>query len=338
MRLGSNAKITLLPKPALSSLVTTGPQAYQKYLQSRDTPSGKSTQLYFDVADYLFQNGKPTEGRRVLTSLAELDLKNPQLLRLIAFKLAELGDEYNELILEVLKQVKKLRPEEPQSFLILAYALVNHAIRLMHQPIEDGVDKESSPKELAQKHFVEALGLIDQVIMGKWDVRFSQIEATAITELNRVTNYVRFYGFDTTHHALHGIDNRLLSPVGVDLRVVILWDTDMTDVELHVEEPSGEKCFSFHNKTSNGGMLSRDFSHGYGPEEYLIRTAEEGTYTISVRLFSALSKATGTTISVRIWSYYGNPQKEQEQRYTLRLQQDRELHQVAKVVFSSSYV
>lgn len=36
------------------------------------------------------------------------------------------------------------------------------------------------------------------------------------------------------------VDSRLLSPVAVDLRVVVMWDTDMTDVELHVEYVSSK--------------------------------------------------------------------------------------------------
>jgi uncharacterized protein YfaP (DUF2135 family) len=30
------------------------------------------------------------------------------------------------------------------------------------------------------------------------------------------------------------MDGRLLSPVAIDLRVLLVWDTDMTDVELEV--------------------------------------------------------------------------------------------------------
>jgi hypothetical protein len=110
--------------------------------------------------------------------------------------------------------------------------------------------------------------------------------------------------------------------VAVDIRVVLLWDTDMTDVELEVtyvesislvrmnltcREPGGEKCFSFHNKTQHGGMVSRNFTKGYGmivscivlsflikgPQEYLIKSATPGQYDIAVKLFTSLSKFTG---------------------------------------------
>lgn len=38
----------------------------------------------------------------------------------------------------------------------------------------------------------------------------------------------------------------------VDLRVVLTWDTDMTDLELIVSEPNDEKCSAFLNHTKNG--------------------------------------------------------------------------------------
>ena len=52
---------------------------------------------------------------------------------------------------------------------------------------------------------------------------------------------------------------------------MLTWDADQTDIDLWVTEPSGEKCFYGHNRTTIGGLLSRDFTDGYGPEEYCLR-------------------------------------------------------------------
>ena len=48
------------------------------------------------------------------------------------------------------------------------------------------------------------------------------------------------------------------------------WDADATDMDLHVVEPSGEEAFYSHNRTTIGGLVSRDFTQGYGPEEYMV--------------------------------------------------------------------
>ena len=58
------------------------------------------------------------------------------------------------------------------------------------------------------------------------------------------------------------------------------WHADNTDIDLWVTEPSGEKAFYEHNRTTIGGLVSRDFTQGYGPEEYLVRRAAHGTYKI----------------------------------------------------------
>ena len=44
-------------------------------------------------------------------------------------------------------------------------------------------------------------------------------------------------------------------------------DTDHTDIDLHVMEPTGEEVFYGHNRSSTtGAAVSRDFTQGYGPE------------------------------------------------------------------------
>jgi len=167
--------------------------------------------------------------------------------------------------------------------------------------------------------------------LGKWDARLAQVEVPTLMELNRLAYFVTWHGFGTL---LNEIDKRFLATIKVDLKISIMWDTDMTDVELHVIEPSGEKCYSFHNKTTSGGLLSRNFTHGYGPQEYLVRQAQIGTYSVAVKLFSSMGKYTGTTILVNITTYFGDPTKEEQNWYCVRLENDKELHHVAKINFT----
>jgi len=146
-----------------------------------------------------------------------------------------------------------------------------------------------------------------------------------------MANYIQFYGLQ--HQLLNLCDGRLLCPANVDLRVCVMWDTDMTDVELEIVEPSGEKCYTFNNKTAFGGMISRNFSHGYGPQEYLLRQAQNGKYQIWAKLFSSMSKYTGTTCLVWIYTHFGDPKKEEVKLQTLRMEKDREAVLVGEVVF-----
>ena len=80
----------------------------------------------------------------------------------------------------------------------------------------------------------------------------------------------------------------------VDLQVLLFWDTDGTDVDLHVTEPSGE-VVNYTNTVSadSGGRLDRDDTDGYGPEIYTLGTAPTGTYTIAAHYFG--DRGTGQT-------------------------------------------
>lgn len=55
--------------------------------------------------------------------------------------------------------------------------------------------------------------------------------------------------------------------------------------------------------------MSRNFTHGYGPVEYLLRTAASGEYEILVELYSSMKKVTGTTAVVKIWTHFADPVK-----------------------------
>jgi uncharacterized protein YfaP (DUF2135 family) len=72
-----------------------------------------------------------------------------------------------------------------------------------------------------------------------------------------------------------------------DLQVLLTWDTDGTDLDLHVTEPSGEECYHGNRQTAAGGVLEVDDTDGYGPEVYLMPRAPLGEYRIAVAYYDA---------------------------------------------------
>src|SRR5204862_2943728 len=54
------------------------------------------------------------------------------------------------------------------------------------------------------------------------------------------------------------------------LQVEIMWDSDYSDVDLHVIEPSGEEVYYSHLASAHGGLLHGDVRNGFGPETYTI--------------------------------------------------------------------
>jgi hypothetical protein len=127
----TSASITVKPwnpkTPYLEKLKSAGKdEAYDIYLEQR-TAYGRSPSFYLDCADYLFKIGQWRLAIRVLTSVAELDLESPQLLRILAYKLETEG----ELVLasRILVHILAMRPEEPQSYRDLAITLRVRKIR-----------------------------------------------------------------------------------------------------------------------------------------------------------------------------------------------------------------
>lgn len=77
------------------------------------------------------------------------------------------------------------------------------------------------------------------------------------------------------------------------LLTTLLWDTNRTDVDLYVTEPSGKTVF-FRQK-EHAGTLDVDRTQGFGPENYSIGgdDAAPGTYTVRVHYYA--SRGVGRT-------------------------------------------
>eukprot|EP01124_Arcella_intermedia_P035783 TRINITY_DN9213_c0_g1_i15.p1 TRINITY_DN9213_c0_g1~~TRINITY_DN9213_c0_g1_i15.p1 ORF type:complete len:760 (-),score=213.36 TRINITY_DN9213_c0_g1_i15:918-2963(-) len=323
-------KVELFPEKR----VQEGP--YDSYVNSR--PSDDNPNYFLEWATTLFMDDNKQFAVRALSTLAEISFDNPQYLRIIAFKLMSMGNQFNLTAIDVLRKVLKIRPEEPVSYLYLGIMLSDNANQLMLKSemgdnhfegmLEDDLEY---PTQVAKRQYSEALELFNKILKGTWDKRFNQIELTVLEEINRFFAYLNHFGL--SHEFSPMCDVRIFSPVAVDLRICIMWDTDMTDVELEVVEPSGEKCYSFNNKTRNGGMMSRNFSCGHGPQEYLIRSAASGKYAVFLKLYSGLSQFTGTNALVSIWTHFADPIKENKTMTLVRIKQERVSQLVSTIQF-----
>ena len=120
----------------------------------------------------------------------------------------------------------------------------------------------------------------------------------------------------------------------LDIRIVMTWDADLTDMDLHVIEPSEDKAFFGHNRTTIGGLVSRDFTQGYGPEVYAIRRAMHGRYKIMTNFFgsSAAKLAGAVTLQVDVFTNYGRPNQKRKS-ITIRLTEKKETFTVGEIEF-----
>lgn len=323
-----------------------GDAAYTVYLKQRPAYIA-SPAFYLDCADYLLHNGQKQLGIRVLTNIAELKLENAQLLRIVAHRLNQIGDR--DLAINLFEKIKKMRPEEPQSWRDLALALSDRADALRDATgglsasaastganiggqAASGILNANTPYPTIEKidaDYTAALELLDHVVMNHWD-RFEEIEVTALMEANRVL--ASRAALPTLHKRSDVLDPRLIKNLDCDLRIVLTWDADLTDVDLWVTEPSGEKCLYNHNRTLIGGLLSRDFTQGYGPEEYCLHRTMPGTYTIQCNYYgsSQTSLVGPCTVQATVITNFGRP-NEKRQSLTVRVTMPKDVVDIGKV-------
>jgi len=243
---------------------------------------------------------------RILTNICELDLENPQLYRIVGYKLDQEGAL--EQSINVFKKVLKLRNNEPQS----------------HRDLGLVISRSGD--------YEEALIHLWDVVTGQWDYRFDEIELTALIEINRLLWRAQQEKKKIT--LPDGLDNRFKHDVGMDIRISMAWDTDNTDIDLHVIEPHGEECYFSHKLTQYGGTISRDFTGGYGPEEYMCKRAPQGNYRIRAKYFAShqQSLSGGTTVLVSIYTNFSR-KDEDYQMLTLRLQTNADIVDVGNIDF-----
>jgi len=274
---------------------------WKAYLEQRQK-FGHSPAFFLDCADFFFNRKDSRTGLQVLSNLAELELENPALLRVLGHRLRQLG--LFELSAPIFEEVLRLRPEEPQSLRDLALALAE------------------------RKEYRRAVELLYRVVLGEWD-RFDEIELIALMELNRTMAAAGRAGISD-----FAVDPRLVKLLDLDLRIVLTWDADLTDMDLWVVEPSGEKAYYGHNRTTIGGLVSRDFTQGYGPEEYLLKKAMLGTYKVQTNFYGSQAQTLigAVTLQVDIYTNYGRP-NEKKKSLTLRLTEKKETFTVGEVEF-----
>jgi len=73
----------------------------------------------------------------------------------------------------------------------------------------------------------------------------------------------------------------------VKLRVLLSWDSDGTDVDLHVIDPTGAHTFYADRVSPTGGALDVDVTTGYGPEIFAHPSPVPGVYHVYVNFYGA---------------------------------------------------
>jgi hypothetical protein len=287
--------------PYLKQLEKAAPSQYfAEYLllkkQYKNQPS-----FYADVARFLFNKKNNELALQVLSNINELKLEDAELLRIVANQLLEMGQQ--ELAVETFKDILEIRGEQPQSYRDLALA-----------------QNEAG-------NYDEAVKLLNKVVTGKWDSRFGEVKAIALNEMNAIIS-------SRPQVNIAGIDKRLIKAMPVDVRIVIGWSADNSDIDLWVTDPRREKCYYSEPETSSGGRISNDVTQGYGPEEYQVKKALNGDYVVEINLFGDRRQTLGgpVTVKAELFTNFGKPNQKRE-IINFRLTSDKEVIRIGSLSF-----
>ncbi len=82
------------------------------------------------------------------------------------------------------------------------------------------------------------------------------------------------------------------------LVVVLRWESDDADVDLHVVDPLGDVCNWRHCTSALSGRLVSDQRDGFGPEIFRLKHAEPGEYVIRVNYFRPKGKTRAHVVAM----------------------------------------
>jgi TonB-dependent SusC/RagA subfamily outer membrane receptor len=254
-------------------------EIYQHYLNMKDS-LGEEPSFYFDAAEIMYQNGDKEKALRILTNLLEIDNEDHQLLRAVGYMFENWG-MYEEAV-SVYQKVLAIKEEEPQSYRDLALAY------------EKSGDLQTA---------IEFLYACLTKNWYQYENRYRGLRSLLLTEMNSIIKRHR------DKLDLSVINSSIIKPLPVDLRIVVDWNKDETDIDLHIVEPGGEECYYNHRQSKAGGRMAEDFTQGYGPEEYQIKNAAKGKYSIQVNYYGDRyqKKQVPSFIKLTIYKNYGRP-------------------------------
>jgi tetratricopeptide (TPR) repeat protein len=277
----------------LNELTGKTAEYYKTYLKLREVYAS-SPAFYFDMADWFYTRNDKKTALLILTSIADLDLEDASLYRMLGYRFKEYGEYALEKF--VCKKLVQWRPLEPQSHRDYALALADNGEEQAALDSLYGVLTKTWPENIR--------------------VRSRGIEEAVITEINRLLA-------KNANLSTSKIDKSVITEIPLDIRVVINWNTDNTDIDLHVKDPYNEECSYPHVGMMCGGRVSVNNVNGYGPEQVLLKNAAKGKYRIYVNYYGdrRFTDAGPTIVMVEIYTKYAG---KDEQRRVVCLRMSKE--------------
>jgi hypothetical protein len=249
----------LADRPYLKALDSAAEKDRLAVLAVQEKIHGTLPGFYLDVAEWFRLKGDTALAALLLQSALELAAANDETLLIVATRLLREGDMDRAVFLfEQLNARDDTRPQPARS---LALALAARAEK----------NTQTRRMDLQRAH-----DLLTAVVMTAWEDDFDGIEVISLMEINALMPQLQNAGVKTT------LDKRLIAKLDTDVRIVIEWTADASDIDLWIDEPSGETAMYSNPETDIGGQVSNDMTQGFGPEEYVLKTAPKGRYQVKI--------------------------------------------------------
>lgn len=284
-------------------------EAYKFYLKQRESYK-EVPHYYLDVSDYFYKKfNSKIYADRILSNIAELDGNNYELQRAYAYKLQERSKD--ELALFICKNILELRPEDAQSYRDLALAYENVGLcQKAYDLFSDIVSKEIYKNNKHRRVF-------------------EGLQSIATAELNLL---YKKYKDDLDSSK---VSKEFISKNESDaLRIIVDWNHNDTDIDLHIIDPNLEECYYRHRKTQIGGQMSSDMTQGFGPEQFSLKKTIKGSYYVKIKYFGDRKQkiATPTFMKITIFKNQGTRNEEKTVQVIRLVKADKE-EVIAKIEF-----
>jgi hypothetical protein len=280
-------------RPYLAAFDAARPADFERVFEAQRREHGALPAFWFDVADWAFRRGRRDDAVQFVLSALELPTRNSQTVTIVADRLMRYGQVDRAIWLY--ERLAAAEDDRPQPRRTLALALAARAA--------------AAPPDQARADLARALSLLSDVVMTPWDDAYDGIEMISLLDANRlIPRYRALGGRDVA------LDPRLIALIDVDIRVLVEWNTEATDIDLWIDEPTGERAIYHNPRTALGGRLSNDMTSGFGPEEYLLHRAADGTYQVRANVFAAdrLNPNGAQRVTARIIRDFGRPTEREE--------------------------
>ena len=257
---------------------------------------------------------------RVISNILELEVPSAQTCRCVAYYLLEL--KCVQRAIDLFRHIKTtLDPAQPHSYIDFAMACIFYV--------------KTDGTMAAMTLLKEAIAALTHVlVVTEWPVKYPHIEWPCLLLLNWAVQHGEDLaaplepsnGGTTSLWPEEDLPAAALRLADADGRfrlkafVWLGWNTDNTDVDLHVHEPTGTRVW-YNNRfsTATGGTVSQDVTQGYGPEVYTCYDAPAGEYKVFANYYASHQPSTETgSTSALLWSITNMGQNDETEQFQLK--------------------